>query len=81
VNKLEEPELEIIDQALLSNICHNWRKVARVVGTTMSDLEERVFGIPDIFYANRIIQLAGKGLIESQGNLRRMRYSEIRLPE
>lgn len=79
VNKLMASEVENIDEALLSNISSYWKKVASVVGATMMDLENRVEGIPDVYYANRIIYLAEKGLIESQGNLRRMRFSEIRL--
>jgi len=79
VSKLSETELNIIDSALLSNISSQWRKVARVVGTTMSEQESRIKGIPDVFYAQRILQLAQKGLIESQGNLQAMRYSEVKL--
>ncbi len=57
-----------------------WRKVARVVGTTMMEFDGRYYGIPDVFFAQRIQQFAKNGVIESQGNLKRMRYSEIRLP-
>ena len=81
VSKLSEAELCHIDDALLSNISTQWRKVARVVGTTMSEQENRIIGIPDVFYAQRISQLAKKGLIESQGNLQAMRYSEVKLSE
>ncbi len=79
VSKLSEAELSIIDGALLSNISSQWRKVARVVGTTMSEQENRITGIPDVFYAQRVSYLAQKGLIESQGNLQAMRYSEVKL--
>ena len=79
VNKLNVSEVERIDEALLSNISGYWKKVASVVGATMMELENRVEGIPDVYYANRIIYLAEKGLIESQGNLKRMRFSEVRL--
>jgi hypothetical protein len=70
VNKLKVSEIERIDEAVLSNISGYWKKVASVVGATMMDLESRVEGILDIYYANRIIYLAEKGLIESQGNLK-----------
>lgn len=79
VSKLEDSEVERIDEALLSNISDYWKKVASVVGATMMDLKNRVEGIPDVYYANRIILLVEKGLIESQGNLKRMRFSEVRL--
>lgn len=81
VSKLSEADLSIIDGALLSNISSQWRKVARVVGTTMTEQENRIKGIPDVFYAQRISHLAQKGLIESQGNLQAMRYSEVKLPK
>jgi hypothetical protein len=38
-------------------------------------------GLPDVFYALRIKHLAESGAIEAAGNLNRMRYSEIRLPD
>ena len=79
VSKLSEAELSNIDGTLLSNISTQWRKVARVVGTTMSEQENRITGIPDVFYAQRVSHLAQKGLIESQGNLKAMRYCEVRI--
>ena len=81
VKRLKTSEVDKIDKALLSNMSSYWKKVANVVGATMIELENRVEGIPDVFYANRIIYLAERGLIESQGNLRKMRFSEVRLLE
>ena len=77
---LTEAEIRAIDEALLSNACHRWRKVARVVGTTMSELTNRVEGIPDLFYSQRVRKLVEDGRLESQGNLAYMRFSEVRLP-
>ena len=77
VKKLKASDVEGIDEALLLNISSYWKKVASVVAETMMGPENRVEGIPDVYYANRIIYLAGKGLIESQGNLKRMRFSEV----
>ena len=50
VNSLQEEQIEEIDKALLANSSTDWRKVARIVGTTMMALPERVPGIPDIYY-------------------------------
>jgi Protein of unknown function len=69
-----------IDQCLLSKTPHQWGKVARVIGQTMLVLN-REFHMPDVFYSGRIKHLAESGLIEAAGNLNRMRFSEIRLPE
>lgn len=81
VNKLSEIELNEIDNALLSNISGQWRKLARVVGTTMQSIENRIKGIPDVFYAQRIKHLVNKGIIESQGNLNSMHFSEVKKRE
>ena len=79
VNKLSEADIKKIDESLLSNASQNWRKVARIVGTTMMELPDRIPGIPDIYYAQRIRHLVKEGKLESQGNLAYMRYSEVRL--
>lgn len=80
VEKLTSADLQKIDEGLLSNCCDKWRKVARVVGTTMmSDGPYRFENVPDVFYSQRVRLLVEKGLLESQGNLDFMRYSEIRL--
>jgi tetratricopeptide (TPR) repeat protein len=71
---------EEIDLVLLANITTQWRKVARVVATTMSlmDREERG-GRNDLYFARRVAVLVEKGLIESTGDVSSMRYCEIRL--
>ena len=79
VAQLTERELEAIDEALISNTYDRWRKVAMVVGLTMRQLESRVRGIPDSFYAQRVRRLVESGRLESQGNLEYMRFSEVRL--
>ena len=50
VSKLSSNELERIDAALLSNCNNQWRKVARVVGTTMMEDAQKIEEIPDLFY-------------------------------
>lgn len=78
---LTAADLKRIDECLLSNTSHQWRKVARVIGQTMLALSHEFPGMPDVFYAVRIKHLAESGAIETAGNLDRMRYSEIRLPD
>jgi hypothetical protein len=39
---------------------------------------DRFDDIPDVFYGQRVLQLASEGLLSAQGNLRRMRFSEVR---
>jgi hypothetical protein len=81
VAQLTNEEIKEIDNALLANTCDKWRKVARVVGTTMLDFPCRLEGVPDVFYSQRIKKLVNDGLLESQGNLDYMRFSEVRRPD
>ena len=79
VESLSPETILAIDEVLLRNVSTQWRKVARVVGTTMSFPPGRVTGIPDTYYAERIRELVKHGLLDSRGDLMRMRYSEVRL--
>jgi hypothetical protein len=81
VAKLSENEIQEIDQALFSFADNKYnRKVSRIVGSVMSSLPNRVNGIPDVFYSQRVARLVQQGLLVAEGNLRYMRYSEVRLP-
>ncbi len=79
VQKLTPEQLAQVDDALLSNCCDEWQKVARVVGTTMMNDSVRLENVPDIFYSQRVQLLVKEGSLESKGNLKFMRYSEVRL--
>lgn len=72
-------EIEEIDAMLLSQSSEKWRKVARVVGWTLMELNEKYPGLPDVFYSERVQFLVENQSLESKGNLKRMRYSEVRL--
>ncbi len=39
---------------------------------------DRFHDIPDVFYGQRPLQLASDDLLSARGNLRRMRFSEVR---
>lgn len=77
---LTPAQLQRIDECLLSHVSPQFRKVAYVIGRTMLEIN-REFSLPDVFYGIRIKHLAESGVIEAAGNLNRMRFSEIRLPE
>lgn len=81
VAELSDEQLQEIDEMLISFACKYNRKVARVVGSTMSHLPNRVYGIPDVFYAQRVKLLVKQGRLISEGNLQYMCYSEVRLPK
>ena len=76
---LSNADLEAIDESLLQNCSSLWRKVARVVGITMSEPANQEKELPDIFFASRIRVLVKNGKLESQGDLRAMRFSEIKI--
>ena len=79
--RLTEADLRTIDECILSNITHQFRKTAKVVASTMGDIGDDFPGLPDVFYSGRIKHLAAAGLIEAAGNLNRMRHSEVRLAQ
>ncbi|MGO1069775.1 DUF3658 domain-containing protein [Lysobacter sp. CA199] len=81
VAALRPEQIQAIDAALMHVSDHSWHKVAFVVGTTMGNFTGRPAGIPDVFYAQRIIALVTQGRLEAQGDLSRMRYSEVRLAQ
>lgn len=80
IQNLSETELNEIDEMLISGATERNRKVARIVGSAMMNLDGRVEGIPDVFYAQRIKKLVNEGRLIAEGNLDYMRYSEVRLP-
>lgn len=53
-DKLTEAELRTIDECILSNISHHFRKTAKVVALTMGDIGDNFPGLPAIFYSGRI---------------------------
>jgi hypothetical protein len=77
---LSKELIERIDAELLKHALRQPRKVAMLVGLTMSNPSVRVPGLPDLYYAQRIRFLVAKGVLISEGNLDFMRYSEVRLP-
>ena len=79
VSLLTEHDLELIDEALLASSASSWRKVARVVGTAMIELDMQFPRVPDGYYAQRVATLVQAGKLQAQGNLDHMRFSEVRL--
>jgi Protein of unknown function len=80
IDKLTPAQLEEIDAALLSKCSEQWRKVARVAGTTLIAFNGKFGALPDVFFAKRVAALVEASKLQAQGNLKRMRFSEVRLP-
>jgi hypothetical protein len=80
VSLLTAEEIATLDAAILRNCSTQFRKIARVVGSSLGELQEIIPNVPDLFYAQRIRQLIADGKLESQGNITAMRFGEIKLP-
>lgn len=73
--------LDHFDAALLSYVAVRWLKSARVIGNVLSAFwREQLSQTGDGFLASRLAALAAAGRIEGKGDLRRIRFSEVRLP-
>ena len=81
VSQLTSEQIAEIDEGLIKNASHQWRKVARVVAGAMSTIPGRIKGIPDIYYAQRVKKLVEYGRLESDGDPDYMRFSEVRLAQ
>jgi hypothetical protein len=79
--KLGDDGLQEIDAALQQHTRARWLKVARVIADALEagGFDPSAEGAADL-HLRRLIGLVDSGLIEAQGNLRRPRWSEVRLP-
>jgi hypothetical protein len=68
-----------IDEAIAKATQPSWLKLARVVSDAMK--AGGYSGDPEFdLHVRRVILLVETGALEAQGNLRRPRFSEVRLP-
>lgn len=72
-----------LDELLLSFCDQHWRKVARIAGQALQALEQRGVELDGSFADQidaRMAALVASGQLEAAGNIKRWRYSEVRLP-
>jgi len=74
---LTHEQLNIIDESILANVKSSYRKVAMVVGLAIKTSIDGLT-IPDIFYSQRVKHLVEKGVLDSVGDVKKMRFSEIK---
>ena len=67
-----------VDQIILSVIAPQWHKMARIIWDAVKRSEELALGVRDEAFAARIHVLVEAGRLESQGDLRKWRHSEVR---
>jgi hypothetical protein len=77
VDKLTIAEVSVIDSALLAECASTWRKVARVVGYALRSPE--LEDVPLGYVVQRVTALVEAGDLASQGDVRYIRSSEVRL--
>lgn len=80
ISALSEADIQKIDDWLFSCADGDWKKVAMVVARALSISDEKCefLEIPDIFFGMRIESLVAAGKLVSSGNLKRMRFSEVK---
>ena len=78
VNALTHEDISAIDEALLGATSSNWSKVAMVLAKQMKSRPGILDDVPLEYYWNRLCNLVARGDLDSQGNLRRARFSEVR---
>lgn len=71
--------LSAFDDDLLAQAGPTWRKVARLVGSVMV-ADECLHRVGEALLLARIRALVDSARLESRGDLRKMRFSEVRLP-
>ena len=78
VEALTPEDISAIDDALLDATSPNWSKVAMVLAKQMKARPGVPDDVPLEFYWSRLCDMIARGQLESQGNLRRARFSEVR---
>lgn len=71
-------DVAAIDEAILSKLSSHWQKTAFVIAISMYVDPDRYDDIPDVFYGQRVFALAQQGVLETSGDLRKWRFSEVR---
>jgi len=79
VSALRPSDLALVDSALMAECTTSWRKSARIVMGAMKVLDQTIPDLPVALYAQRIARLVQSGRLQSQGNLRHLRFSEVKL--
>ncbi len=79
VSALTPGQVAAIDAAVLSDVSASWSKVAMVLSKQLKARPGIPDDVPLEYYWQRLSLLVDQGRVEVQGNLRRARYSEVRL--
>ncbi|MBD9370032.1 DUF3658 domain-containing protein [Xanthomonas sp. XNM01] len=80
IARLQDSDLEQIDQAILSALGRDWKKAGFITAGVMIAAPDEHEELPEAFYALRIRALAQAGRIEVNGDLDALKTCDIRLP-
>jgi hypothetical protein len=69
-----------IDEAIMAAVTSCWMKVARINGDVLTEMQRTGIEISAEAVAERIEALIEQGKLQCQGNPKRWRHSEVRLP-
>jgi hypothetical protein len=70
-----------LDSVILSVSRTQWQKVAMIIARVMQSYERNGVKVGEIPITKRVRKLVAEGKLHSQGNLSRVRYSEVKLPD
>jgi len=79
IGKATPQQATEVDQLLLSHCTANWRKVAMVVGSCLDGFDKRFPDLPYVYMQVRLLSLVDRDVLEAQGDVMAMRFSEVRL--
>ncbi len=81
VTSLCESDVQLIDDWLLSFSTDRFQKVAMIVSKALmrSDEQDLLTNIPDVYFGIRVEALVENRLLQGEGDLSNMRFSEVRL--
>jgi hypothetical protein len=80
IGALTVADVAAIDHAVLSVPGEHWQKTALVVSRAMYAYRDRYDDIPHVYYGQRVVELAPKGMLAANGNSRQLHFSEVRCP-
>jgi len=79
-SKLGVKGLNKIDDAIVRCTNANWLKVARVIADAIKAGDFSYTDATVDLHARRVMEVVASGALESQGNLKKPRFSEVRVP-
>ena len=78
VAALSPMQINVLDEALRSDVTTAWTKVARILGNFLQERPGIPSDLPFEFIWERLKRLVEQGELEVRGNLRFARASEVR---